>query len=219
MFRRLPGSWYSFWDWVRLTVWGFLSGNVKYETLSTGEVSKTPMEICGVFWPYNKRRNIPPVQVSVTKIYTKRFKMLTMPSFTFYLFSGCHCCRIWRRVSSCVGTNVTEELLLTSSGYVLRQPEDEAARCTITLLHIQQSTQRHITEDSSSAAVRHANLAFIHFVWNCRPIYSLYSVTNDMRWCKSNTTKFIKVLGVRWMTTCFRPSLLWLGHHQVKHGS
>jgi hypothetical protein len=90
--------------------------------------------------------------------------MLTLPFCTFYLFSGCHYCRIWRRVSWCVGTKVTEELLLPSSGYLLRQPEDEAARCTITLVHIQQSTQRHIAEDSSSTAVRNADLAFIHFV-------------------------------------------------------
>jgi hypothetical protein len=136
-------------------------GIVKYETLSKGEVSKTRMVICGVFWLYNKRINIPPVQRSFYKNIHQILQNVNNVIFLSFIYF--HDYRIWHRVSWCVGTNVTEELVLLSSGYILRQPEGEAASCTVTLVHIQQSTGRRIAEDFSSTAVRKANIAFIHF--------------------------------------------------------
>jgi len=89
--------------------------------------------------------------------------MLTMPFYVLFIFRmalllNMAPCKLVRRYQRYGGV-VTSFFRVS-----LRQPEDEAARCTITLLHIQQSTQRHIAEDFSSAAVRNANLAFMHFV-------------------------------------------------------
>jgi len=90
--------------------------------------------------------------------------MLTMAFYVLFIFRmplllNIAPCKLVRRYQR-YGGFVTSFFRVS-----LKQPEDdEAARCTITLVHIQQSTQRHIAEDFSSAAVRNANLAFMHFV-------------------------------------------------------